>query len=172
MLSNWVRDTGMRAADAVVALSPATDSTAESPSIKANFETDTMLKPLVGPILKIPRPILLWASWRANRISPASKLVSPLRDDLSNLPATLVHVSAAEMLYDDARRYVAKAQSEGSNVTLQSWAHVCHVWHAFDLLIPEAMDAFDEVAKFLIEHGVGKKKKPAKKTAKVAAKKA
>ena len=56
MLSNWTRDTGLRAPDAIVALSPATDSTFESPSLKSNFETDTMLKPLVGPLLKIPRP--------------------------------------------------------------------------------------------------------------------
>ncbi len=163
MLSNWVRDNGLRAADAVVGISPATDSTVESPSIKANFETDTMLKPLAGPLMKIPRTVLVWASWKQLGMSPASPVVSPLRATLSGLPPTLIHVSAAEMLYDDARRYVAKAQSQGSDVTLQSWAHMCHVWHAFDTLVPEAGQAFDEIGKFLIQHGVGVAPKPVKK---------
>lgn len=154
MLSNWVRDRGLRAADAVAAISPATDSTAESPSIKANYETDLMLKPLVGPLLKIPRSVLVWFSWRANKISPASPLVSPVRDELSNLPPTLVHVSTAEMLLDDAKRYAAKAQSQGSPVKLQTWDHMAHVWHAFDSMLPESHDALDEIAKFFAQNGV------------------
>ena len=156
MLSNWVRDAGLRPADAVIAISPATDSTAESPSIRGNLETDLMLKPLVTPLTKIPRWIFLWLSWRINKISPASPLVSPVRDDLSNLPPTLIHVSSAELLYDDAVRYVNKAQSQGSPAVLQSWAHMCHVWHVFDEMLPEAHHALDEIAEFMRLQGVAK----------------
>lgn len=152
-LINWVRDEAKRAADAVFVISPAVDSTCTSPSIKENFDTDLMLKPLAGPLLKTPRPILLWGLWRASKISPADPVVSPIFADLSNLPPTLVHVSAAEMLYDDARRYVTKAKAAGSPATLQSWAHMAHVWHAFDRMLPEAHDAFDEIAKFLSDNG-------------------
>ena len=153
-LINWVRDNDHRPADAVIAISPAVDSTCSSPSIRGNFETDIMLQPLVGGLLKIPRPILLWMMWSANRISPASPEVSPIFADLSNLPPTLVHISAAEMLYDDARRYVTKAQSQGSPVTLQSWAHMAHVWHVFDRMLPEAHQALDEIGAFLKKHDV------------------
>ncbi len=153
-LINWVRDSGFRSADAVVAISPAVDATLSGPSIRTNYETDIMLQPLVGRILKIPRPVLLWMAWRAYRVSPAAPEISPIFADLSNLPPTLVHVSAAEMLYDDARRYVAKAQAAGSPATLQSWAHMAHVWHAFDRMLPEAHQAFDEITKFLKQHGV------------------
>ena len=156
MLSNWVRDESLRTADAVFAISPATDSTVESPSIRGNFETDLMLKPLVAPLLKFPRWMFLWLSWRINRISPSSPLVSPIRADLSDLPPTLVHVSSAEMLYDDAARYVHKAQAAGSPAILQSWAHMCHVWHIFDEMLPEAHQALDEIAKFLKAQGVAK----------------
>ncbi|MEO8125070.1 MAG: alpha/beta hydrolase fold domain-containing protein, partial [Burkholderiales bacterium] len=41
----WVRDQGLRAPDAAVALSPSTDSTLGSPSLKANLPTDPMLGP-------------------------------------------------------------------------------------------------------------------------------
>ncbi len=152
-LSNWVRDEGLRPANAVAALSPATDSACESPSLKNNIDTDLMLKPLAAPLLKIPRPLFLWMSWRINRVSPASPLVSPVRASLENLPPTLVHASSAEILYDDARRYVAKAQEAGSPVKLQTWSHVCHVWHIFDHMLPEANDALDEIGKFLKENG-------------------
>lgn len=159
MLSNWVRNQGLRPADAVVGISPATDSTFESPSLKANFETDTMLKPLAGPLLKLPRTVLVWASWKQTKIAPAAPRISPLRANLSGLPPTLIHVSSAEMLYDDAKRYVAKAQKQGSPVILQSWSHMCHVWHAFDLLVPEAAHALDEIGSFLIQNGVGSAEK-------------
>ncbi len=156
-LINWVRDTGRRPADAVVAISPSVDGTCTSPSIRGNFDTDIMLQPLVGKMLKIPRPALLWMFWSAYKISPASPVISPIFADLSGLPPTLVHVSAAEMLYDDARRYVAKARSQGSPAKLQSWAHMAHVWHAFDRLLPEAHQAYDEIAEFLRTHGVAAK---------------
>ncbi len=146
---NWARDEKKRAADAVFVISPATDSTCSSPSLRHNYETDIMLQPLAEPILKIPHAVLLWALWRGNRISPANPAVSPVFADLSNLPPTLVHVSAVEMLFDDARRYAAKRAANGSPVEIQIWDHMPHVWHAFDRMLPEAHEAMDEIAEFL-----------------------
>ena len=148
-LSNWVRDEGVRSADAVVAISPATDQTFSGPSIRGNYETDIMLKPLAGQLVKAPRAAVLWLMWLSTRISPSDSVVSPVYADLSGLPPTLIHVSSSEMLYDDARRYAVKAQRAGSPVELQSWAHMAHVWHAFDEMLPEAHQAYDEIAKFL-----------------------
>lgn len=158
MLSNWVRNRGLRAADAVVGISPATDATFESPSMKKNLKTDLMLRPLAGPLTKAPRAALVWFMFKQTGIAPSAPRVSPLRARLNDLPPTLIHASSAEILYDDARRYVAKAQEQGSPVKLQTWSNVCHVWHAFDQLLPEANDALDEIAAFLIEHGVGEAK--------------
>lgn len=155
-LANWLRDNRLRVPDAVIAISPATDSSITSPSIHANLETDIMLQPLVKPMLKVPHGLLLWMMWLANRIAPSSRLISPVRDDLSGLPPTLIHASTAEMLYDDAKRYVNKATSQGSPVTLQSWAHLCHVWHIFDDMLPEAHHALDEIANFMRAHGVAR----------------
>ncbi|MCI5044921.1 MAG: alpha/beta hydrolase [Aquisalinus sp.] len=148
-LINWVRDTGLWPADAVIAISPAVDSTFSSPSLRSNFKTDLMLQTLFQRFHKVPRTALLWGFWGLYRLSPSEPEISPIFADLSGLPPTLVHVSSEEMLYDDARRYVAKAQSQGSPATLQSWSHMPHVWHAFDRMLPEAGDAFDEIAAFL-----------------------
>lgn len=148
-LINWVRDMGLWPADAVIAISPAVDSTFSSPSLRNNFKTDLMLHTLFERFHKVPRTVLLWAFWSLYRISPSEPDISPIFADLSDLPPTLVHVSSTEMLYDDARRYVAKATAQGSPAQLQSWSHLPHVWHTFDRMLPEAHDAFDEITKFL-----------------------
>ena len=154
VMAQWARDNKVRAANAIVGISPATDSTFESPSIKRNMDTDLMLKPLAGPLIKIPRPILAWASWKQLKIRPANPLVSPLRGNLAGLPPTLLHASSTEILYDDSARYVAKATAQGGDATLQSWSNMCHVWHIFDEMLPEAHQALDEIAAFLKKQGV------------------
>ncbi len=145
----WARDEGLRAADAVVAFSPSTDSTLESPSWRSNLASDPMLGPGFGKLLKLPRPLLLWLQWLRDRIRPLDPRVSPLRGDLSGLPPVLVQASEAEMLFDDARRYVARAEEAGSPALLQTWPYMVHVWQIFNPELPEAEEAFANVAEFV-----------------------
>lgn len=155
MVIRWATSMrGLRTPDAAIALSPTVDGTLQSPSIQRNFETDIMLKPLVAPMLKIPRFVLLVGSWIAARIRPSHPTVSPIMGDLSGLPPTLIQASASEMLHDDALRYTNKAQAAGSLVSLQTWEDMCHVWPIFADMLPEAEQAFDEMASFLRDYGV------------------
>ena len=149
MIAAWARDHGLRQPDAAVALSPGTDSTAQSPSWGANVETDQMLGPMFGFIAKLPQTVALWWQFISNRVRPCNPVISPIHGDLAGLPPTLVHASEAEMLLDDSRRYVNKAQAAGSPVTLQTWPHVMHVWHGLALTVPEAQEAFDRIIEFL-----------------------
>jgi acetyl esterase/lipase len=151
-LLSWIRDTGLRPPTAAVALSPATDGTFGSPSMKANVKTDHMLGPMFGWLSKIPKWILHWYAWFNNRIRPTHPSVSPVFDNLAGLPPTLVHASAHEMLLDDAVRYVNKARAQGSPVELQAWNDMLHVWHIFVRDLPEAREAFDEIDKFIKTH--------------------
>ena len=149
VLIAWARDHGLRIPDAGVALSPLTDSTFASPSFKAHVKSDALLGPLFGTMTKLPRYLLLWASLFQTRINPRNPLVSPLYGDLAGLPPILVQVGAQEMLRDDARRYVNRAQAAGSPVRLQSWDHVMHVWQIFNPELTEAREALDEIDRFL-----------------------
>ena len=149
MMAAWIRDQGLRAPDAVVALSPVLDSNYTGGSIEKNLTTDTMLGPLFGKLTRIPKPLLAWLFLFQNRISPSHPLVSPLYGDLSGLPPTLIQVSESEMLYDDAHRYVVKALDAGSPATLQGWADLLHVWQMFYPELPEADEAFEQIGKFL-----------------------
>jgi len=151
----WVRDQGLRAPDAAVALSPITDSTLSSPSIKANLATDVMLGPLFRPLMRIPRSLLLWGGWFQNRMWLSNPVISPVFGDLSHLPPLLVQASEAEMLLDDSRRYVGKAVAAGSPAKLQTWQRVVHVWHLFDPELTEARQAFEEIGRFLANAPTG-----------------
>jgi acetyl esterase/lipase len=148
-LINWVRDQGHRAPDAAVALSPLTDATLASPSMRKHVASDPMLGPLFGRLARVPQWLLLWFGLLQTRINPSDPLISPLRADLSRLPPVLVQASESEMLYDDARRYVNRAQAAGSPVRLQSWNHMVHVWQIFNPELPEAEQALAEIGKFL-----------------------
>ena len=145
----WVRDQGLRAPNAAVALSPSTDGSLGSPSLKGNLATDPMLGPLFKSLTKIPRTGLLWGGWIANRVRPCDPVVSPVFGDLSRLPPLLVHASEAEMLLDDSRRYVNKAIAAGSPATLQTWQHMVHVWQIYHPELPEGREAMEEIGKFL-----------------------
>lgn len=145
----WVRDAGLRAPDAEVAFSPATDSTLASPSLRSNVASNPMLGPLFGHLAKVPGTLFLWLGWLQTRINPRDPVVSPVYGDLSRLPPVLVQVSEVEMLRDDARRYVNRAQAAGSPVQLQTWDHMVHVWQIYHPDLPEGREALSEVGKFL-----------------------
>ncbi|HEY5646506.1 MAG TPA: alpha/beta hydrolase [Pseudomonadales bacterium] len=145
----WARDGGLRAADGAIALSPATDTTFSSPSLASNIATDHMLGPMFGRITRLPRSVVVWFAWLSNRMHPCDRRISPLRGDLAGLPPTLIHASEAEMLLDDARRYVNKANDAGSEATLETWHHMLHVWHAFEPRLPEAQEAFEHIHRFM-----------------------
>jgi acetyl esterase/lipase len=149
----WVRDQGLRAPNGAVALSPQTDNTISSPSMKTNIKTDPMLGPIFGKITKFPTAFLLWFGFLNTRINPSDPIVSPLFGNLANLPPILIQASASEMLVDDAKRYVSKAQQQGSPAKLQLWDNMVHVWQIFHPDLAEATQAFDEIEKFVKEVG-------------------
>jgi monoterpene epsilon-lactone hydrolase len=149
VMAAWIRDVKLRAPDAVVVLSPLADSTYSGHSIRTNLKTDTMLGPLFGALLKIPKWILSWIFVLENKVLPANPVVSPVFGDLSGLPPILVQASEAEMLLDDARRYVNKARKAGSPVQLQTWAGMLHVWQLFYPEVPEAREAWEQIGEFI-----------------------
>lgn len=145
-----LRDTGGRQADAVVALSPLTDSTFHGRSCRTNRDSDAFLGPTIGRLLRLPRTALLAGLWATTGVRPDDPEVSPLLGELHDLPPTLVQASDDEMFRDDAVRYVTKAQAAGSPATVQLWPDVPHVFPAF-LDLPQSDDALARIAAFLAD---------------------
>jgi acetyl esterase/lipase len=154
MLIAWIRDAKardekLRPADGAIALSPATDSTFASPSLKQNVEDDPMLGPLAAMVNRVPRTLLLLFAWINGRIRPCDPVVSPVRGSLADLPPVLVQASEAEILIDDARRYVNKARHAGTAAELETWHGMIHVWQAFAGHLPEADEAYERISAFV-----------------------
>ncbi len=149
MLIAWARDQHLPAPNGAIALSPATDATFASPSLQHNVEADPMLGPLAAMVNRVPKSILLLFAWLNGRIRPSHPLVSPVRGRLANLPPVLVQASEAEVLIDDARRYVNKARHEGSPAELETWHGMIHVWQAFAGHLPEADEAYARMSAFI-----------------------
>ena len=145
----WARDEGIRQADAGIALSPATDAALDAPALRDNVASDPMLGPAFGKLTKVPSLFLFWYTWITTRMMPSNPLISPVRGSLAGLPPILVQASDTEMLLDDARRYVAKAQAADSPVVLQTWPDMVHVWQVFTPQLPEAEEAYENIAEFL-----------------------
>ena len=146
MLIAWARDEGLRPVDAAAALSPGTDTTWGSPSMRKNTHSDAYLGPGLGRIARMPRTLILLLQWMLLRMRPCNPMISPVFGNLAGLPPLLIQASEAEMLIDDCRRYANKAIASGSPVTLQTWPKLVHVWQLFGQ--PESEDALRRVGEF------------------------
>lgn len=143
----WLRDQARRQADAVIALSPQTDLTLRSPSLRRNANSDVMQGKSFGPIVRCPLLLRLIFSLMMHRTRPDNPYFSPLHGDLSGLPPVLIQTSDCDMFLDDCRRFINKMNAHGSVGQLEIWHELLHVWQAFD--IPEADDAFAQMQRFL-----------------------
>jgi len=119
MLANWARHHAAIQPDAVVALSPTVDATLSSPSMRENMATDHMLRPMIKPLMKLPKLFLLPAMQHHYAMSPSNPEQSPIYDDLSGLPPIFIQASQDELLRDDAIRFGNKAKAAGSPVSVQ-----------------------------------------------------
>ena len=153
----WARDNGRQSANGAIALAPVTDVTLSNPSWEENRRTDHFLGPSLGRLLKIPAIVRQIMSRRTGGLPANHPHLSPLFGKLNGLPPTLIQVSKHEMLYGDAKRYANKATHEGSDVVLQVWPKLVHVFQGFGNL-PETQHAFDLIAKFVEEHSVATNK--------------
>lgn len=146
-LIGWLKHQEIRQVDAAIAICPCIDSTFSYDSLSYNAKTDFLLNPFMGKFHRFPRFLLLIWVFILFRVNPSHPQVSPVFANLADLPPILIHASDTEMMVDDSRRYTNKARSQGSEVRLQTWSNMLHVWHLFDL--EEADEAYAEIAKFV-----------------------
>lgn len=151
MLSSWSKHNAPKRPDAIIGFSPSLDQTLSSPTLLTNKETDPVLGNGLSKLANLPKSIRLWLLLISIRYNPSNALASPIYGDLSDLPPTLIHVSSSEMLIGESIRYVNRARSYGSDVTLQVWRDQVHDWHLFNLGYGSANVAWNEIAKFIAE---------------------
>jgi epsilon-lactone hydrolase len=137
-----LRDSGAPMPAAGVAISPWVDLECSGESFRSNAELD-----FVGET----HCRLAAASYLAGT-DPRRPDISPLFADLSGLPPLLVQAGDAEVLIDQVRELVRRAEALGVAVRASFYPDMVHVWHMLRGVAPEAQLAIDEVGRFVREH--------------------
>jgi acetyl esterase/lipase len=135
------RDEQLPLPDCAVLLSPATDLSLGSPSMRYNAHADPMfgagmedlLVPLYCPEVDLRDPRL-----------------SPLFGRWDGLPPLYFLAGSTEILLDDSVRAHDRAQQAGTDSRIDVWPELPHVFPLFAML-PEARQAVDEIARFIEE---------------------
>ena len=135
-----IRDEQRPQVSGLILLSPFLDLSLTSESIRYNSKLDALLS-----IEALETGIDYYVP---EQIDPADPLVSPLFDDLADLPPTLVQVGSKEILLDDAQRFRDKATKAGVDVTFKLYTGMWHNFQMFNAWFPEAKMALDDIATF------------------------
>ncbi len=130
----------------VIVLSPWTDLSASGESYKRNRDVDIMFRNTKeddGGMVKLmlgPNP---------SGLSANNSIFSPLFGSFERFPPMYVNVGTAEILEDDSRRVVQKAQDAGVNVTFEEGLHLMHVYPIFFPYYPEARHTLDNINEWM-----------------------
>jgi acetyl esterase/lipase len=137
------RDAGMPLPSCAVMYSPWTDMEGLIDAPHPNAERCAMFVP--SNIDDFAQAYLEDASRRDPR-------ASPLHADMHGLPPVLFQVGEPELLVDDSRRVHEKIRAAGGSSSLEVLPDVFHGWQMLDGLIPEAREALDRSAAFIVSH--------------------
>lgn len=88
---------------------------------------------------------------------PRHPLLAPIYADLSGLPPLFIQVGEKEIFLSGIEEFVLRAQGAGVHVTSVIWPGMWHFWHLFYPFLPEAREAFQQLAGFILNDLVGKK---------------
>ncbi|MBW2314458.1 MAG: alpha/beta hydrolase [Deltaproteobacteria bacterium] len=133
------RNAGDALPAAAVLVSPWVDPFAEGGSMSANVESDYL-----------DREVLVrWIEAHLGSADPDNPLVCNANADLAGLPPLFVLWGGAEVLCDQIRAFVERAQGAGVDVTPLEWEHMFHDWVAARSLVRDAAPATARLADFL-----------------------
>jgi acetyl esterase/lipase len=130
------------AAVAGVVFSPWVDLAFTGPSMKDDKIQD--------PVLTY-QALQMGASMYLGRTDPKDPSASPLFGDVSKLPPLLIQVGSDERLLDDAREYARRASDAGTNVQLEIWEGMHHVFQINTPDLHTSGVALDHAAAFLAD---------------------
>ena len=133
-----LRDRGRPLPAAGIALSPCTDFTLASESLRT--VNDPIISASTMPVFR---------DHYLGKANPGNPLASPVFGDYRGLPPLLIQVGEHEMLRDDSVRLAKKARADGIPVKLEVWPGMFHVFQSHEPLLPEAREAIDHAADFM-----------------------
>ncbi len=125
---------------AAFCLSPYTDITGTSKTIETNA---------VPSIMFHKNALIKWHKFMQESHDPYDPLVSPRFGDFGKLPSLFIQVGSSELLLEDTKTIVQKAEEAGTEVVCKVWYKMPHVFTIFSDFLPEGKQGIQEVADFL-----------------------
>lgn len=121
-----------------IAISPVTDLTLQSESLK------TVHDPIISA-----RTMPVFRDHYLGKTDARDPLASPVFGDYRGIPPLLIQAGEHEMLRDDSVRVAKKARADGIKVQLEVWPGMFHVFQSHEPLLPEAREAIAHMAEFM-----------------------
>lgn len=141
-LTLHLRDENERLPDRIVCISPWADLSLSGETMQTCADTDPLLS---------RESSKLHADWYVGQQDPKSPKISPVFADMSGLPPMLIQVGEHEILRNDAERLTENARLAGTDVTLEIWEGMWHVWHALAGYMPESQSAIERIGMFITD---------------------
>lgn len=123
-----------------------------SPWTDLTLSGQSMRDQAVGDLLLDPTYLRACATGYLGTAAATDPRASPLFDKDMHLPPTLIQVGMDEVLLDDSRRFAEKAMAAGSNMVLEEWQGMHHVFQLNVEQLDAARQALDRAAAFLSAH--------------------
>lgn len=136
-----IRDSQRPLPGCAVLMSPLLDAGDHAPSRVKNSRSDSALP---HPSRRGINPRTLYVGDN----NPKDPLISPIYGTFEDLPPIYVLVSDSEMLLDDSLRLARKAHMYQSEVRVDVWRKVPHVWVSMPFL-PESRDGIRRIGQYL-----------------------
>ncbi|PQE00830.1 alpha/beta hydrolase [Mycobacterium sp. EPG1] len=138
-----LRDQGAPLPTSAVFISPLLDFTASGASVELYDGKDVAVSR--GSIANLKEAYL-------QGHDPRDPLASPVFADLGGLPPSLFLVGSAEVLLDDSRRAAQSMSAAGGAAAVSLYDDMVHVWPLFSSILPEGLQAADEIGLFVRKH--------------------
>lgn len=122
-----------------VCLSPWTDMDSSYTSMRENEPYDWIEQ----------RMVVQWAEWFCGGTDSKDPLVSPVHADLHGLPPIYIQAGDAEILIDMIRMFVRKGQEQGTQISLEEWKQMNHVFQAYGTIIPQSKEALQRIGEVI-----------------------
>ena len=139
-LLHSLRDMKLPNPACVAVISPATDATLKSTSMRTNKNKDFFIK-------KESLDYLIPAYFGDTPTD--HPIASPLHGSFEGFPPLLVHAEKHEIMYDDSSRLVEKAQKANVDVYYYETEGLWHVYHLYARYVPEARAAIKNIGSFI-----------------------
>lgn len=135
-----IREAQLEQVSGLILLSPFLDLTLTSESLRFNQKHDALLS-----IEALETGIDYYLPKEIDRGDPR---VSPVFEDLTDLPPTLIQVGSKEILMDDGKRFQQQAEAAGVEVEFKIYTGMWHNFQMFSAWFEEAQQALADLAAF------------------------